>query len=324
MHLIANRWYAVLSSRELGQRPVARRRFGLDLVFWRHGEGGVAAAVDRCPHRRAKLSGGSVKSGQIQCPFHGFTFDGDGECTSIPAHPGRKIPRAMSLDAIPATEAHGFVWLFTGPDSPRREPPPFFDFDGYVYDGSEFTEEVAVHYTVAIENQLDFAHLPFVHRRTIGRFVEKSEVDVSVTMQGDHLRATASGYDTSLELLGPNLWRLDLGRQWQMAAFVPIDEDRMLYYIRNYQRIVTIPGVAWLFGFLQRGSSRYILREDSRVVETLDIGETRLSGKGEVLVPSDAAIIAYRRWREAHRAPFEPFASTERELRTGPSLRVAR
>jgi len=305
VHVIQNRWYAVLSSSELpADRPVGRRRFGEDLVFWRNGAGEVAAALDRCPHRRAKLSGGRVKDGCVQCPFHGFTFAADGACTSIPAHPDRPIPRAMSLRAIPAREAHSLVWLWTGPDPAPDGPVPFFDFEGWEWAGSELSEPVDVHYTVAIENQLDFAHLPFVHASSIGRLASEEVFEVRTEVDGDRITARLPGEDGGVELLGPNVWRLWVGAQWQFLAFVPIDEGRMLYYLRAYQRAVRAPGLAWLYGRLQRTLNRWVLRQDSRVVQTIPPGETRLRELGEVLVPSDGPIIAYRRWREAHRGPW--------------------
>ncbi|MBS2017437.1 MAG: aromatic ring-hydroxylating dioxygenase subunit alpha [Deltaproteobacteria bacterium] len=309
MQVIQNRWYVVLSSSELSsERPVGRRRFGLELVFWRDAEGRVAVATDRCPHRRAKLSLGRVKGGCVECPFHGFTFDRDGACRSIPAHPERSIPRAMHLTTATVREEHGFVWLWTGPAEAPEGPIPFFDFEGFSHAGSEHTEPVHVHYTLAIENQLDFAHLPFVHRTTIGRSMAPGPMVVRTEIEGDRIRAWLDGQDGFLELLGPNVWRLRLSSDLhQQIAFVPVDEQRMLYYVRTYQRVVTLPGLDRLFGTFQRAFNPLILRQDSRVVESIANGETRLRGMGEVLVPSDVAIIAYRRWREANRGPLAAF-----------------
>ncbi len=315
MEVIQNRWYAVLASSELGaERPVGRRRFGLDLVFWRDGRGGVAVATDRCPHRRAKLSLGRVKEGCVECPFHGFTFDAEGGCRSIPAHPERPVPRAMRVDAATAREAHGYVWLWTGPAEAPTAPIPFFDFEGFTHAGSEHTEPVEVHYTLAIENQLDFAHLPFVHANTIGRGMPPGPMNVRTEVEGDRIRAWLDGQDDFLELRGPNVWRLRLGANlYQQLAFAPVDARRMVYYVRTYQRVVRVPGLDWLFGAAQRLTNPVILRQDSRVVESIPAGETRLRGAGEVLVPSDAPIIAYRRWREAHRGPLAAFDGPPRD-----------
>ncbi|MCB9592560.1 MAG: aromatic ring-hydroxylating dioxygenase subunit alpha [Sandaracinaceae bacterium] len=300
MFVIDNAWYAVLDARELRERPVAARRFGLELVFWRTG-GGVAAAVDECPHRRAKLSPGRVRDGCIECPFHGFRFDGAGACTAIPAHPDRPIPKAMALRSIEAREAHGLIWVWTGRGEAGDAPIPFFDFDGWSWAGSQLAVPVNAHYTRTIENQLDFTHLPFVHRTTIGRSLPPV-MDVVTEVEGDRIRAYLRDQPDGafLELLGPNVWRLKTGPTWQFLAFAPIDEEHMLYYVRTYQRMVTVPGLAWLFGALTRFTGKIILDQDTPLVESQPPGEARLRN-GELLVPSDGPIIAYRRWREERR-----------------------
>lgn len=310
MYVIKNRWYAILSSRELGaKRPLARRRFGLELVLWRDASGRVAVARDSCPHRRAKLSPGRVRDGCIECPFHGFRYDAEGTCRAIPAHPDRPIPKAMTLDMIPAREAHDLVWVWTGPDPAPDEPIPFFDLDGYTYAGSECVVPVRTHYTRAIENQLDFAHLPFVHRTTIGVFAP-TELVVATGVDGDRLTVGLEGQEPIIEFLGPNIWRNKTGAVWQFLAFVPIDDERMIYYVRSYQRFARVPGFSWLVGRVNRALNSVIIGQDTIVVETQPAVETRLRELDELLVQSDGPIIAYRRWRERHRGELAVDASS--------------
>ncbi len=302
MNLIENRWYVVLTSRELRKKPVGRKRLGRDVVFWRDSKGEAHGALDSCPHRRAKLSPGRVEGDCITCPFHGFAFAPSGECTAIPAHPGRKLPRALELEVFPLREEYGFLWMWNGPALETDAPVPFFDFDGYSFAGSEFEEPVATHYTRAIENQLDFAHLAFVHRTTIGRLANKV-VDVRTEVDGDLIVVTTESPPARIEFLGPGLWRNRTGPFWQFLAFVPIDDAAMTYYVRSYQKALRRGPLAWLFGLLQRFLNGIIIRQDTPVVETQPASETRLREMNEILVPSDEPIIAYRRWREAHRSP---------------------
>ena len=305
MQVILNRWYAILSSDEVhADRGAGARRLGYDLAFWRDAEGRVHGALDRCPHRGAKLSPGKVKDGCIECPFHGFLFDGSGACTAIPAHPERPISGAMALAPLTLREAHGFIWLWTGPDTPPADAIPFFDFDGFSWQGSQFTVKVDNHYTRAIENQLDFAHLPFVHASTIGRFAT-AEVEVDTVVDGDRIRAAVGGAEDFIEFLGPNLWRLRTGPTWQLLVFVPIDDGHMQYYTRNYQPWVHARGLRWMVGKANAALNRLVIRQDTPVVESQPVAETRLK-MGELLVPSDKPIIAYRRWREAHRGVWQP------------------
>ena len=314
MYLISNRWYVVLTEDEVPiNGTLGIKRLGHEVVFWRGRDGEVCAALDICPHRRAKLSMGQVKDGNLECPFHGFQFNHSGDCTSIPAHPGQPISGAMSLCTLSVRVEHGFVWLWTGPDPAPDESVPFFDFTGYTFAGSAFSSQVEAHYSRAIENQLDFAHLSFVHRSTIGRFITE-DISLVCEVGGDQIRAHL-GEDASLvQFIGPNIWRSNTRGLWQFLAFVPIDEKTTRYYVRTYQRMVTTPGLDWMIGKINVMLNGLVLREDTRVVETQPASETRLR-MGEVLVPSDAAIISYRRWREKRRFLFSP----GRRLRVIPS-----
>lgn len=324
MHLARNAWYVVLTSGEVPKsRAVGFRRLGQDLVFWRDASGQVAAAVDQCPHRHAKLSPGRIRDGHIECPFHGFRFDGTGACTRIPAQPERPIPRAMRLLSVPVREGHGFVWAWTGPDPAPDGPLPFFDFSGWSYAGSEFCEPVDTHYTRAIENQLDYPHLPFVHEKTIGRFVTE-EMEVVTEAEGDRIRARLAheAPGEGLEVWAPSIWRLKTGPQWQFLAFVPIDETRMAYYVRNYQRFVTVPGPAHALGWLNATLNTFVLRQDTPPVESQPAVESRLR-MGELLIPADGPIIAYRRWREERRAEWDPAARRREAAKAVPQGDVA-
>jgi phenylpropionate dioxygenase-like ring-hydroxylating dioxygenase large terminal subunit len=315
MQVVTNRWYAVADSGELGAKPLGLTRFGEALVLWRDGAR-VCAALDRCPHRGAKLSLGQVNDGCVTCPFHGFAFNGAGTCTKIPAHPTRTISAAMALTTIAARDEHGFLWLWTGPDPAPSSPVPFFDFGALHWAGSAFTVEVKTHYTRAIENQLDYAHLPFVHERTIGRFVKDPAQEMTAEVDGDRVGARGAN-DEGFELLGPNLWRLRLGQSFQFLAFAPIDATRTRYYGRTYQPRGGPLG--WGLGRFSSLTNPFILKEDIAVLESQPAEETRLR-MGEVLVPSDRPIIEYRRWRERLRGPF---AATRRSPAEEPEAPLA-
>lgn len=72
--MIRNQWYVVLESKEVGKKPLGVLRMGEKLVFWRDNQGVVHCAIERCPHRGAALSKGTVLEGRLQCPFHGNCF----------------------------------------------------------------------------------------------------------------------------------------------------------------------------------------------------------------------------------------------------------
>lgn len=83
-----NQWYPVHFVRDLPEgQPQRVYIFDEPVVLLkRPGNQGVVALRDRCPHRAAALSEGRMTpDGQLQCAYHGWSFDGEsGICTNIP------------------------------------------------------------------------------------------------------------------------------------------------------------------------------------------------------------------------------------------------
>ncbi len=292
--MVPDHWYVIAESRELsGKRPLGVTRFGRPLVLWRSG-GEVRAISDVCPHRGAALSLGEIVDGCVACPFHGFTFDGGGACTSIPA--GVKIPPALKAPAEVVREAHGWIWLWYG--EPRAEYPPIPWFEDMPdLPTAWFADDWPVHWTRAVENQLDFSHLTFVHKTTIGRF---TSADAKMTTEVAPGRVRAwSGADRNqqfIEWLAPNIWRNKIGPDmWIQAAFVPIDEGSARTYVRFAQGMIGgAPGRALCW--LMNPFNKVILAQDRRVVVSQRpiVGE---HGNGDRLLAIDEPIAAFRAWR---------------------------
>ncbi len=317
--MIPNQWYVVLESSEVGNQPVGVTRLGEKLVFWRDPAGKVNVAVDRCPHRGVALSVGSIENEHLQCPFHGFEFDSTGKCVLVPAN-GRNgvIPNAMRLKTYPAYEAHGFIWIWWGDSAPADLPAPdFFDnLDETFYYGSA-RDPWDAHYSRVIENQLDVVHLPFIHRNTIGRG-KRTVVDGPVVeWKGDKMlytyvfnrlddgtpprkpgELTAKPVGSQrLEFIFPNLWQNYISEKVSiLAAFVPVDEEHTILYLRFYQKFMRLPLLGQLVARLAMPMNVHIAHEDRRVVVTQ---RPKASGLkiGEILIQGDLPIIEYRRKR---------------------------
>ena len=118
-------WFAVAASDELATGEIkALRYFGRDLVAFRDAEG-VARVLDaHCPHLGAHLArGGCVEGGTVRCPYHGWRFDGDGQCVDIPYT--RKIPAHARVGAWTTREVNDqvFVWHDEAGGDPTFELP---------------------------------------------------------------------------------------------------------------------------------------------------------------------------------------------------------
>lgn len=180
-HAIANPagfhrcWYPVCLSGELvAGRPFGRDFLGTRIVAWRDAAGRPVVQSAYCPHLGADLSGGEVVEGRLRCPYHHWSFAGDGRCAAIAA--GDRIPEAARLFVYPAHEAWGLVWAFNG-EAPDSDPPaiPDADMDSIAFatvarPRSDFEPWIAT------SNGVDFQHLRTLHGMPQASFPEALEV----------------------------------------------------------------------------------------------------------------------------------------------------
>lgn len=305
-------WYVIADSDEIPRgKPVKLRRFGIDIVVFRRDDGSIAALDDRCRHRGASLALGKVHDNCVACPFHGFEFDGDGECKRLPVlGDGAKIPKAMNTRAFVVREQDRWVWLWVTEDffeqNPSRPaldtlpPPPRF---AHLETGRHRTNTIAREWDASfiriIENQLDPFHLPFVHQSTIGRNMQPAMTvnhhetdDVITAWPGEARTDPHDGF--YIELRWANLWVNNLSNKFAIAAaFCPIDATHTRTYLRTYQAIFTVPVLGWVFDQLLQLSNRKIFSQDQAVVVSQP--QEPAIATDEVLVKADGAIIAYRK-----------------------------
>lgn len=119
--------WAVATSEEVGNTPLAVEIGSAPLVLWRDAQNAVRALEDRCPHRRAPLSRGCVKDdGSIQCGYHGWSFDGkDGALKNIPNLKSQsRFPPIYRAAAYPVLEADGLVRVGSAANAPLPETLP--------------------------------------------------------------------------------------------------------------------------------------------------------------------------------------------------------
>ena len=316
--MIENQWYVILESKELNcRRPLRIKRLNEQLVLWRDETGSVCCLADRCCHRGASLGCGKLVNGKLACPFHGFLFDKSGVVKLIPANGSiGKIPETMKVRAYSTFEACGLIWLWWGTEEPRSREPFFFrELANFSY--SSFKDHWKVHYSRAIENQLDVVHLPFVHGNTIGRGKKTVVNGPVVTLEQELLTFYVNNVkDTGqtiplrsdeiidyqklfhLQFHYPNIWQNFISDKIRaFAAFVPVDDEQTIIYIRYYQRMVRIPLLRQLFNYLGKISSIIILRQDKRVVETQLPSKSEYK-MNEQLIQGDRPILIYRKHRQ--------------------------
>ena len=166
--ILINDWHPVASLAQLtAERPIGTRLLGEDIVVWLMGEQ-VLAWQDLCVHRGTRLSLGKIVAGdRLECPYHGWTYNGEGRCVHMPAHPEQTPPDKAQVKTFKAQVRYDLVWVCLG--EPANDIPPFPEWEDPSY-----RKLLCGPYTVqasgprVIENFLDIAHFPFVHEGILG------------------------------------------------------------------------------------------------------------------------------------------------------------
>lgn len=321
--MLLNFWYACELSTAVSEKPRKVRILGQDLVLYRTADK-VVALSNLCVHRGGSLSGGWLDGkGCVVCPYHGWRFDSQGRCVTIPANsPEAPLPKRARVDSYPTAERYGFVWVFLGDLFEKERPPipelPEFSEPGWRPLWGEYHWNA--HYARVIENGLDFAHGPFVHRQSFGNLDEPEIPDYAVKL--DEWSGTASldmpasrpsglwrfvqrkkGQPVPVKLTFhmPNLVRIDLKPfgDWRIIIFdtnIPVDEThtRTLWLaLRSFFKSPLADGSA-------RKRTLAIFDEDRPVVEAIEPKIPGRDGQGELPVKSDQLPLAYRRLRRRY------------------------
>lgn len=135
-----------------------------DFTLYR-GEGGVPHVMAfRCAHRGTQLSVGWVEGDCIRCFYHGWKYDGTGQCVEQPGEEESFAPK-VRLRSYPTQECLGLIFAYLG----EGEPPPLPQFPEFEEPGvlEVFsTEPWPYNYFNSLDNSSDALHVAFVHRES--------------------------------------------------------------------------------------------------------------------------------------------------------------
>ena len=197
MHSIwTEQWWPVAYLRDLDRK--CPNRFTLlerDLVLWWDAESSRWRAFeDVCPHRLVPLSEGRINaSGQLECPYHGWSFDGEGHCKSIPQMQETCSPagRRSRCRTLPTATAQGLLFVWSGdPNAARVDDLPIVPLiqeqedgwaDGWIV--QDTFRDLPMDALTLLENVLDVSHVPFTHHRTVGKRENASPVEAVITRE---------------------------------------------------------------------------------------------------------------------------------------------
>ena len=182
---LRNAWYVAAWDHEIRDRLHPLRLLGERLVFFRRGDGRVVALEDACPHRKLPLSMGRLQGDEVECGYHGLTFDSAGACTRAPGM--RRVPPGACVRAYPVESRHGLLWVWMG-DPARADPARIFQVPHWGDPAWGLNQgdgmEVRCDYRYITDNLLDPTHVAWVHASSFGNSACE-ETPLQTTMADD-------------------------------------------------------------------------------------------------------------------------------------------
>ncbi|GAA1226327.1 Rieske 2Fe-2S domain-containing protein [Prauserella halophila] len=141
--------------------------FGTKLVVWADADGEIHVLDAYCRHMGGDLTQGTVKDGNIACPFHDWRWGGDGRCKQIPY--SRRVPLRARTSSWPTLDQDGMLFVWNDPEGnppieeqaipriPGATSDEWTDWHWYSIriDGSNCRE--------IVDNVVDMAHFFYVH-----------------------------------------------------------------------------------------------------------------------------------------------------------------
>ena len=174
--LLRRAWQPVALSRDIevgNAKPI--RILSEDLTLFRGYSGQAYLIGGRCAHRMTSLHSGWVEGDELRCMYHGWRYNGIGQCTQMPAEKD-ELTVTVKIPGYPVHEYCGLVFAYFGEGVPSAFDLPRKDvFEQPDTDIMLFTREQTwpCNWFQHIENSMDAVHVSFVHRKgNIGPFGE--------------------------------------------------------------------------------------------------------------------------------------------------------
>jgi vanillate O-demethylase monooxygenase subunit len=226
---LTNTWYVAAWDHELiDGKLLARTLLEKPVLLYKGDSGRVVALDNRCCHRGAKLSNGRLEGDDVRCMYHGLKFDPGGRCIQIPGQDN--IPKNLGVRSYPVVERRHLVWIWMG-DPAQADPalivdyPPLGDpkwrgLPGYLhYDAN---------WVLIVDNLSDFAHLAFVHTKTLGgseEYAYKSKplaierLEDGFRVERWHMNADCPPFHKKVVRGVPKVDRRNIGRMYIPGIF---------------------------------------------------------------------------------------------------------
>jgi phenylpropionate dioxygenase-like ring-hydroxylating dioxygenase large terminal subunit len=248
-------WFQIGWARDLEPGDVKNAHyFGRELALFRTESGKLVVLDAHCRHLGANIGiGGRVCGEQIECPWHGWKYNDQGENTEIPY--SKHGPRNVALRSWPVREYYGTIqiWHDLAGRAPFWELPAIPELDTsefypLVSDESIMVNRVRMHCQNPTENMADAAHIYWIHGSseipTMSSFYSTDylfHTEVSMVYGGGKASTwlTPNGPIDALIVMeafgiGVTTSRFEgLYPTVQLAGFTPVDEEYTDYFFQQ-------------------------------------------------------------------------------------------
>ena len=156
---------------------------GFPVLLTRGDDGEIRAFVNSCSHRGAiVVPEGCGRTRRFSCPYHSWTYDGDGTLVGIldRSEFGDLDVDSHGLTRLPVAERAGLVFTVLQPVTCDEDR--FLDVDAFLCGYGELLDQLGLtdcrfvgsqqvdgpNWKIAYDGYLDFYHLPILHRESFG------------------------------------------------------------------------------------------------------------------------------------------------------------
>src|SRR5258705_7304051 len=161
-------WIPALLAEELPEPDCAPVRVPLlseKLLAFRDTNGKIGLISEFCAHRGVSLWFGGTEEGGIRCPYHGWKYETDGQCTEGPSESAESgYCKKIKLTSYPCLEMGGVIWTYMGPPE-LQPPPPSFEWVSLPASHRFLSKRIQEsNYLQAMEGGSVSSHVSFLHR----------------------------------------------------------------------------------------------------------------------------------------------------------------
>ena len=283
-------WQPIYRTEDLAPgRAVPIRIMSEDFTLYR-GEGSACHLVAfRCAHRGTQLSTGWVEGDCIRCRYHGWKYDGSGQCVEQPGEDAAYAEK-VRIRTYPTQEYLGLVFAYLG----EGEAPPFRRYSQFDEPGVLIAlppETWPCNYYYRLDNDPDMGHVLYTHNESVKRAQRTDRQNLRTvtgeeTPYGVKVTSTVPGKPTEYILsFMPNnneitvrvgmasAISIEANRAWEdrMTWAVPIDDESSYRFEINVAHLTGADAEAY-------GMSRRESLADAGSL-AVELGEAVLSGK---------------------------------------------